>query len=89
LRKKRYGIGTIPWFDLAMLGLEAQQVVWLRLMKLSAGGPDANRESIKMVSEKMTASIEAGRALMLGGSPKSVVQGYRRKVRSNARRLSK
>jgi len=89
LAKKRSGYDTIPWFDLAMLGLEAQQVVWLRLMKLSAGGPDANRESVTMVSEKMTASIEAGRALMLGGSPKSVVQGYRRKVRSNARRLSK
>jgi hypothetical protein len=42
-----------------------------------------------MVSEKTAAARNATRRLMLGASPNSVVQSYRKKVRANVRRLSK
>jgi hypothetical protein len=77
------------WHNLAMLAAESQQVIWLRTMKLAAGGPKAKREARRMVSEKVVAaSAEAGR-LMMGATPDSVVKRYRRKVKANLRRLSK
>ena len=80
-----------PWFDLtlsaAFLGLETQRVVGLRLMKLAAGGTAAQTEAQLMVSEKVSAFIEASTALAAGGSPHKVVRGYRKHVRANARRL--
>jgi hypothetical protein len=42
-----------------------------------------------MMSEKMSAATEAGAKLMAGGSADSVVSDYRRKVRSNIKRLTK
>lgn len=77
------------WFDMAMLGFEAQQVFWLRTMKLAKGGKRGEREARRMMTEKITAAAEAGQSLALGASPRSVVSGYRRKVRANARRLSR
>ncbi len=78
-----------PWFQLAMLTAEAQQVMWLRMMRLAAGGPGAKREAERMVSEKVTAAGAAAGRLMTGATADSVVRGYRRKVRANARRLTK
>jgi hypothetical protein len=77
------------WSNLAMLAIESQQVVALRMMKLAAGGSGAHSEAHRMVSEKMTEANNAAMSLMMGASPDSVVHGYRRKVRANARRLSK
>ena len=52
-----------PWWrysrDLTLAGFEAQRVIGLRLMKLAAGGPAANAEARKMVTEKLAASAEA------------------------------
>ena len=31
------------WFNMSMLALESQRAIWLRLLKLSAGGPKARR----------------------------------------------
>ncbi|HEY3813299.1 MAG TPA: hypothetical protein VGL66_08725 [Caulobacteraceae bacterium] len=88
------------WLDLSVdawsLGLEANMVIGLRMMKLAAGGAAAQAEVQRMVSEK----TDAGVALMtkgmvgaLGLSPQDVVAKslthYRRKVRANRRRLSK
>jgi hypothetical protein len=78
-----------PWFNLAMLAAESQQVVWLRLLKLSAGGPSAQHEARLMASEKIVAATQAAGRLMLGDTADRVVSGYRRKVRANARRLSR
>jgi hypothetical protein len=89
MKRKHAYHNHFPWLDLAMLGVEAQQVIWLRLMKLSAGGSAAQREAALMVSEKVGAAAIATQKLMLGSSTLSVVRGYRRKVRSNAKRLSK
>jgi hypothetical protein len=35
-----------------LLGVEAQRVIGLRLMKLSGGGPEARVEAVRMVSER-------------------------------------
>ncbi|MGB8315526.1 MAG: hypothetical protein WCE69_13685 [Aestuariivirga sp.] len=72
-----------------MLTVESQQVIWLRSMKLAAGGTKAEKEARLMVSEKMLmASLEGGRLLM-GATSANVVKRYRSKVRANVKRLSR
>jgi hypothetical protein len=78
-----------PWLDVMMLAAESQAVIALRMMKLAGGGTAAGEEAQRMTLEKVAAMAEAGARLMAGGSPESVVKGYRRKVRANLRRLSK
>ncbi|GJE45160.1 hypothetical protein [Methylobacterium soli] len=75
--------------DATMLALESQQVIGMRLMMLSAGGSAAQVEAQRMVSEKFMAAGEAALLVATGGSTARVVAGYRRKVRANARRLSR
>jgi hypothetical protein len=75
--------------DAVMLGLEAQRVIGLRLIKLSGGGPAAQAEALRMVSEKTAALAEAGLTLARGGSAGRVIRRYRTHVRSNKRRLLK
>ncbi len=74
---------------MAMLAAESQQVIMLRLMKLAGGGSAAGDEIQRMTSEKVTAMTEAGVKLITGGSADSVVSDYRRKVRSNIKRLTR
>lgn len=83
-------------FGPAMLAMEAQQVIALRMAKLAFGGPAALFEASRMVSEKMEASAKAAgmvSAAMLRGTPDGgadqVVRMLRREVRANKRRLSK
>jgi hypothetical protein len=78
-----------PWLNMAMLAAESQQVVFLRMMKLAAGGAAAGDEAQRMTSEKVAAMTEAGAKLMAGGTADSVVSDYRRKVRANIKRLTK
>jgi len=75
--------------DAVMLGLEAQRVIGLRLINLSGGGPAAQAEALRMVSEKTAALAEAGLTLARGGSAGRVIRRYRTHVRSNKRRLLK
>jgi hypothetical protein len=42
-----------------------------------------------MVTEKMLAAGVTGAKLAMGGSPRSVIKHYRRKVRANRKRLTK
>jgi hypothetical protein len=78
-----------PWFKLMMLAAESQQVIFLRTLKLMAGGAAAKTEARRMVSEKVEmAALEGGR-LALGASPGSVVRRYRKKVKANRQRLLK
>jgi hypothetical protein len=77
------------WTNVMMLTLEAQQAIWLRMMRLSLGGAAAEAEAERMVSEKIVAGDAATRALMRGASADNVVHGYRRKVRANIKRLSR
>jgi len=87
------------WLTLAsqiwLLGMEAQQVIGLRMLKVGAGGVAAGDEIDLMVREKMAASAEVqGKAIMAmaGGYARAIpartLAIYRRKVRENRRRLS-
>ena len=77
------------WINLMMLAAESQQVIWLRTMRLAVGGAKAEREARRMVHEKVfAAGLESGR-MVLGATSNSVVKRYRRKVKANARRLSR
>ena len=74
--------------DMAAAAFEAQRVIALRMMKLAQGGPAAQQEAQKMVSEKIMASTEAAMALASGSSPESVLTRYRTIMRANEKRLS-
>jgi hypothetical protein len=77
------------WINLMMLAADSQQVIWLRTMRLAAGGAKARSEANRTITEKiMTAGIEGGR-LVMGASGDSIVRRYRKKVRANSRRLAK
>ena len=78
----------------AMLALEAQQVIALRLAKLAMGGPAAKCEAERMVAEKMDAAAAAGRMMSVAmwrgtqdGGADQVVRMLRRRVRANRKRL--
>jgi hypothetical protein len=76
------------WTNMAMLGVESQRVIWLRMMKMAAGGLAARNEAALLVPEKVKAATHAGALLVTGSTPNSVVRSYRQKVRANTRRLS-
>jgi|SRR5690242_8286634 len=76
-----------PWFAATRLALESSQVVELPLPKLAAGGLRAHVEARRLVTEKIGEAMAAGAILMGGGSGSRVIAHYRRRVRSNERRL--
>jgi hypothetical protein len=82
------------WLDWALLSIEASQVIALRLMLLSGGGRRAERESERMVEEKLGALMQVGWRLAWGqwgplpqAQAQEATRLYRRKVRANLRRL--
>jgi hypothetical protein len=83
----------LDWFFLpyqsAILALESQRVVILRLAKLAQGGSAAQSEAVRMVTEKAAVGSNVAMGLILGGSHHKAVKQYRARVRANARRLSR
>jgi hypothetical protein len=89
-----------PWLSLGLtalqVGIEAQSVVALRLLRMAGGGAHAEAEASRMVTEKMLAAEEAqaaATAAMLRGRKGHAVAGkvlnvYKKPVRANRRRLS-
>ena len=77
------------WYGAAMLSIEAQNVIALRMMRLARGGKNAQSEANRMVTEKIAESIAVAATLWSGGSGHAVVAQVRRRVRSNSRRLSR
>jgi len=82
-------------FDAWSLGWESAAVMGLRAAKIAQGGPEAQREAERMVSEKLTAAFDLQLAMMTGAmgmnpatTTRKALAHYRRKVRANARRLS-
>jgi len=73
----------------AEISLQAQQVAALRFMKMAPGGAPANAEAMRMITEKMSAATDAAMILASGGSTRQIVARTRRRVRANARRLSR
>lgn len=90
-----------PWLGLAFkaieLGIEAQSVIALRMMRLAAGGARGRAEASRMVAEKVGALAEAqtaAAAAILTGRRQKVVAGkvlntYKKRVRANRRRLTR
>ena len=76
-------------YDAAMLALESQAVIGLRLARLAGGGTAAQAEMQRMVSEKVYAAGETLVLLATGGSTAEVVDGYRQKVHQNWQRLQR
>ena len=54
-----------PWYSTAMLALEANHVIALRLSKLAFGGLEARSEAKLMITEKIDAAVEGGRGSRL------------------------
>src|SRR5262249_60800812 len=81
----------------AMLALEAQSVIALRLMRIASGGALARSEMTRMTTEKVQALGEAQAAAVIGSVTgrnsqqiaKKVVKVYKKRVRRNRRRLTK
>jgi hypothetical protein len=88
------------WQDfmtVAALGLEAQGVIAMRLVKIAAGGPAADAECKRMVREKfdaIAAAQAAAFAALAGGqsmeaAARLALAPVCRRVRANRRRLSR
>jgi hypothetical protein len=80
----------------ALLALEAQHVIALRMMKFAVGGEAAKPEARRMVNEKVDAAQKAAgimAAAWMRGSPDrgadAVVRMLRQRVGANRKRLSK
>ena len=80
--------GRLMFNSLAILAVEANHVVGVRMMKLMRGGRGARREAKLMISEKIDAAAKAGASLMAGASGDEIVRQYRKRVAANAKRLS-
>jgi hypothetical protein len=90
-----------PWFALTFktmqLGLEAQSVIALRMMRLASGGASAKAEMSRMMIEKGSAFAEAqvaATAAVMAGRKDHVVASkalkvVRKRVKANKRRLSR
>ena len=89
-----------PWFSLSrdtmMLGLEAQSVIGLRMIKAVMGGESAQREAALMITEKAQALVDAQLVFAesaLAGQPHlapgRAVALYRKRVQANQRRLGR
>ena len=89
-----------PWLALTLrtmqLGFDAQNVIFLRMMRLSAGGARGQSEARRMISEKIAAGAEAQATAVSGvmaGRNEAAVAGQvvrrlQKRVRANKRRLS-
>jgi hypothetical protein len=85
------------WCDVAVLGLEAQSVIAMRVLKIAAGGPAADAECKRMIEEKFIAVAAAQTAALTalaGGKSVDIASRLalapiRRRVRANHERLSR
>jgi hypothetical protein len=85
------------WIAVGALALEAQGVIAMRLMKIAEGGPEADAECHRMVTEKFVAAsavlAAAAKALASGKSmeaaAKLALAPIQRRVRANHQRLSR
>ena len=89
----------LPWLRLATnawwLGVEASSVVLARGAKIAAGGAKGKAEARRMVREKIDAGFQLQKKALKGElgltaqtATAKTLAHYRRKVRSNQRRLA-
>jgi hypothetical protein len=80
-------------FDASRLWADAGAVVALRSWRMMAGGPAAQREVERMLSEKVEAGFELAGALAGGrvkspeGAARKAMSVYGKRVRENRKRL--
>ena len=79
----------LPFFSTVSLAFESGNVIGLRMMKMMSGGLGSHDEAQLMVTEKLSAMLEASASRMCGATAGSVVERYREHVAANARRLSR
>ena len=84
-----FALTPFSWFSMALLAIESNHVIALRCAKLAQGGVGAAPELTRMVTEKMLEGAAAAQTLMTGGSHDKVIAAYRKRVKANARRLSR
>ena len=89
-----------PWLALSFkalqLGLDAQNVVALRMLRLAARGSRMRTEASRMVSEKAEAIVEAqvvAATAAMGGQKDHIIAGktliFKKRLSANERRLSR
>ena len=83
-------------FNTWQLSFEAASVVWLRSLRIMAGGRLAEREAERMVREKLVSGMMLWPALMAGGLSQTpgqlsarALSHYSASVRANRRRLAR
>ncbi|WP_221902347.1 hypothetical protein [Croceicoccus marinus] len=83
-------------FDWWRLCMESSQVIALRSMRMMQGGAVAQREAVRMVSEKWETAALLGMSAatgQAGNTPETAMRGamqrYQTKVSANRRRLSR
>jgi hypothetical protein len=88
-----------PWVRIGLdawsLGFEASSVIGLRVLKIAAGGPAAEAETRLMFREKLDAgwtlqvkALTGALGVTAHGATARTLALYRRKIRSNQRRLT-
>jgi hypothetical protein len=90
-----------PWLAWSVkafqMGMEAQSVIALRMLRLGSGGARMEAEASRMITEKVAATAEAQAvaavAILSGRSPHIVANKalgvIKKRVRANKRRLSR
>jgi hypothetical protein len=89
-----------PWLELSLkavqMGMEAQSVIALRMLRLATGGARMEGEASRMVTDKVSAAeaqAVAAVSALSGRSPHVVVSKapriVKKRVRANKRRLSR
>jgi hypothetical protein len=96
MRRYRRKSWSSLWADTVLLGVEAQMVMGLRLAKLAWAKRGRKAEQRLMIREKAKAAGDAqlaiAKSIMTGAGDSAhskVVKLYRRRVRSNLRRLGR
>ena len=84
-----FSLTPFPWMSIALLAIESNQVIALRCAKLAREGHGAGPELTRMITEKMFEGAMAAQTLMTGGSHEKVIKSYRKRVKANARRLTR
>ena len=89
-----------PWLELSLkavhMGMEAQSVIALRLLRLATGGARMKAEASRMVTDKVAAAeaqAAAAVSALDGRSPRVAASRapriVKKRVRANKRRLSR
>jgi hypothetical protein len=90
-----------PWLAFSLnafqMGVEAQSVIVLRMVRLASGNARSETEATRMVTEKIAAAAEAQAVAAMAtftGHPQHVVATkalkiFKKRVRANKRRLTR